>query len=573
MRKQLVSWFFFLFTIYVSGQNSDKPDFYPPLKLKPVVSGTFGEIRTNHFHSGLDLSTSGKTGYRVYSSGDGFVSRIKVSPVGYGKAIYIQHPDGYTTVYGHLLRFSHRIDSLVVQRQYEKHSYSVDLFFKKNEIPVKKGEVIAYSGNTGSSAGPHLHYEVRETATQKPLDPLLFRHDVPDDIRPRIQGLKVYPIDTNSRVEGKCRPKYLQTVYYDNLFHPKGQRIIKASGEVGLGIQVLDYFSGSWRKCGVRSVELYVDSQRVFEADYSTFSFAETRYVNSLMDYAEKKRSGKVIQKSFVDPNNRLSIYKDLKNKGIIDLKPGDKVNVRYVVKDAAGNESDLTFVLQGVSYPNEEPAADENDGTAKIAWDKPFEFSSNGVSVKFSSRSFYTDVPFYFGIENDSAGFLSPVYVIGDADIPVHKYFDLSIVIPDSLNVPEDKLVVAGVTLRGKPFYAGGKVKDGEITARVRDFGRYTLYYDTIAPVIRLYRAPSAYNYKGRKTISARITDNLSGIKSYNCYIDDKWVLFEYDAKSNKITGYKDHFPSYKSGKKELRIEVVDNCGNKSVKKYNITL
>jgi len=573
MRRCYYIWVLLLFTTYISGQES-KPDFYPPLKLKPVVSGSFGEIRSNHFHSGLDLTTNGKQGYRVYSSDEGFVSRIKVSPTGYGKALYIQHPDGYTTVYGHLQRFSKRIDSLVIKRQYENQSYGVNLFFKKNELPVKRGEVVAYSGNSGSSGGPHLHYEIRNTASQKPVDPLLFRSDVEDDVRPRIQGVKIYPVDSNSRIEGGHKSKYMQTVFYDKQYHPKGQKSVKVYGKIGLGLQVLDYLSDSWRKCGVRSVELFVDSQRIYMSDVSTFSFAETRYINSLVDYAEKKHTGKVIQKSFVEPNNRLSIYKGVKDKGVIDLKPGDKMEVKYVVKDASENVSVLSFNLIGVAYPNDNPAAGgDHDMMQKIAWDKPFEFKSDGVTVKFNSKTFYTNVPFYFEVDNDSNNFLSPVYVVGNDDIPVHKYFDLEIPIPDSINYPKDKLLIAGVTSRGKPYYLGGVAEENKLSVRVRGFGKFALYVDTVVPAVRLYRAPSGLNYKGRKTVDFKISDNLSGIKSYNCYIDGKWVLFEYDAKNSKLTGYKEHFPEVGSGKKELRIVVVDNRGNKKERKYNIQL
>ena len=565
----------FLVFLFVTVYSQDKrePEFLPPLKIKPVVSGSFGEVRPNHFHSGLDLATNGKTGYRVYSSADGFVARIKVSPTGYGKALYIQHPNGYTTVYGHLQRYSKRIDSLVRHRQYEKKSYSIELFFKKGEIPVKQGEVVAYSGNSGSSGGPHLHFEIRKTASQKPMDPLLFRDDVEDDVRPKIQGLKIYPLDTNSMIEGKHKPKYLSAVYYDKQYHPKGQKVIKVSGEIGLGIQVLDYYSGSWRKCGVRSVELLVDSEKVFKSDVSSFSFAETRYVNSLMDYAEKKHTGKVIQKSFVEPNNKLSIYRELKNKGVIRLQPGDKHDVKYIVKDATGNESVLTFTLKGVEYSSGQPASAEEAGMRMMSWDKPFQFEASGVEVKINSRSLYKDEPFYFEVDKAPAHFLSPVYVIGNDDIPVQKYFSVSITVPDTVTIPHDKLLIAGVTSKGKPYSIGGSFDDGKVTVKTRSFGKFTLYYDTIPPVVRLYKAPSALNYKARKTISVKIYDNMAGIKDYNCFIDGKWVLFEYDAKTYKLTGFKKYFPKFGPGKHELEIVVSDSKGNKTVKKYNIIL
>jgi hypothetical protein len=208
-----------------------------------------------------------------------------------------------------------------------------------------------------------------------------------------------------------------------------------------------------------------------------------------------------------------------------------------------------------------------------KIAWDRPFEFKSNGVTVKFNSRTFYTDVPFYFEVDSDANNFLSPIYVIGDDEIPVHKYFDIEIPVPDSIDYPKDKLLIAGVTSRGSPYYIGGSLSENRISGRVRGFGKYTLYADTVAPAIRLYKAPSGLNYKGRKTIDVKISDNLSGVKSYNCYIDGKWILFEYDSKNSKLTAYKEYFPKIGSGKKELKIVVIDNRGNKKERKYNIIL
>ncbi len=572
MRSCITLVLLFLF-VAVFGQDKKEKEFHPPLKIKPVVSGSFGEVRPNHFHSGLDLTTNGKTGYRVYSAADGFVARIKVSPSGYGKALYIQHPNGYTTVYGHLERYAPKIDSIARHRQYENRSYSIELFFKKGEIPVKKGEVVAFTGNSGSSGGPHLHFEIRKTASQKPMDPLLFRDDVADDVKPKIQGLKIYALDSNSFVEGKHHSKYLQAVFYDKQYHPKGKNVVRASGKIGLGIQVLDYFSDSWRKCGVRSIELQLDSTEIFKSDVSTFSFAETRYVNSLMDYAEKVHTGKVIQKSFVEPNNRLSIYKELKNKGVIDLKPGDEHQVRYIVSDASGNKSVMSFTLKGVEYPNGQPASGGEDDERKIAWDKPFSFESSGVEFKINLRSLYTDEPFYFEVDNDSSGFLSPVYVIGKRDIPVQKYFTVSITVPDTVTIPKDKLLIAGVTTKGKPYSIGGKYEDGKVIVKTRNFGKFTLYYDTVPPVAKLYRVPSGLNYKGRKSIYVKIYDNMSGIDDYNCYIDGKWVLFEYDAKNYRLTGFKDQFPKFKPGKHKLKIVVKDAKGNKTEKVYNILL
>jgi len=232
-----------------------------------------------------------------------------------------------------------------------------------------------------------------------------------------------------------------------------------------------------------------------------------------------------------------------------------------------------MTFLLKGVDYPNDQPAAEEEEDMKLISWEKPFKFESNGVSVSISSKSFYTDVPFYFEVDDDSSSFLTPVYVIGRDDVPVQKYFTVSITVPDTVFVPEDKLLIAGVTSKGNPYSLGGKYEDGKVSVRTRNFGKFTLYYDTVPPVVKLYKAPSGLNYRSRKTIGVKIYDKMAGVKDYDCYIDDKWVLFEYDAKTYKLTGYKDHFPKFSGGKHKLKIVVTDGRGNRTEKEYEIVL
>ncbi|WP_430809684.1 MULTISPECIES: M23 family metallopeptidase [unclassified Carboxylicivirga] len=566
------------FTIYIlvltiflprlAAQVPDSSRFVKPLKIKPFVSGSFGELRSNHFHSGLDLTTNRKTGYRVYASDNGYVARIKVSPYGYGKAIYINHADGYTTVYAHLENYAPRIDSLVQARQYAEESFALELFFKAGELPVKRGEVIAYSGNSGGSGGPHLHYEVREQATQKPINPLRFRNDIADNVRPQIQGIKFYCLDENASVSGRREDKYVPTVFYDKAFHPKGSKIFTAHGKIGLGVQVIDYFSGSWRKCGITSIDLWVNDTLVYNFNIDKFSFAETRYLNAHIDYAEKRRSGKVIQKSFVEANNRLSLY-NKKNSYTTILKPGDIKECSYKIIDYAGNVSRLNFTIKGEEAPN--PLQLAPSPLLKVNCKKSFQLDTLDMQLHIPANTFYTDIDLFIHKE-EKAGFVTPIYHIGDNHIPLHKAFTLRIPVPDSLLKHRDKLLMAGVTPQGKTFSAGGQCEGQELICSTRSFGRFTLAIDSVPPLIKLHKAPQNNNYAGRKTIQFTMRDSFSGIQHYECRIDGQWALFEYDAKNDRLIGHLKNIPFLTKGEHQLSVKVRDNKNNTSTKTYTFS-
>ncbi|MBK3519537.1 M23 family metallopeptidase [Carboxylicivirga marina] len=550
----------------IVAQKTDTERFVKPMKIKPSVSGSFGELRSNHFHSGLDLTTNRKTGYRIYASDKGYVSRIKVSPYGYGKAIYIDHDGGYTTVYAHLERYSERIDSLIRAKQYEQKSFAIELFFKSGEIDIERGEVIGYSGNSGSSGGPHLHYEVRDKASQKPMNPLFFRDDIMDDVRPQVQGMKLYCLSDDATIGGKRKDHYSSTVFYDRAFHPKGSTIFKAHGKIGVGVQVLDYLSDSWRKCGISTIDLYVNDSLVYAFKIDKFSFAETRYINSHIDYAEKVKSGKVIQKSFVDPNNRLSLYKT-KNAYCADIKPGDKKIFKYVIEDFSKNRSVLAFTINGEAPPTQAKAKDNS--LISVKYNETFAIDTLGLQLEISAKTFYTDINMLIHKE-EREGMIAPVYIIGDKHIPLHRSMTISLPIPDSLLKYDDKLLVAGISSNSKTYSVGGKLKDDRLSVSTRGFGRFTLAVDTIAPSIKLRKAPENNHYGGRQTIQLIINDTFSGIKSYECLIDDQWALFEYDAKNYRLTGTFKHMPFLSKGKHNLKVMVEDNAGNKSIKEFN---
>jgi len=570
MRRRL------LFTLLACGfswgiiaQNDSRPNYVLPLKIKPVVSGSFGELRSNHFHSGLDLTTNGKTGYRVYASDKGSVSRIKVSSGGYGKALYIDHPTGHTTVYAHMERYSDKIDSIVRARQYAEKSFAIELFFKPGELPVERGEVVGYSGNSGSSGGPHLHYEIRDKATQRPMDPMLFRNDIEDDVKPQIQGLKIYALSSESSIKGKADDYYSPTVHYEGKFHPKGWKQIKAYGKIGIGVQVIDYLSNSWRKCGVSSIELYANDTLIFHSLINQFSFAETRYLNAQIDYAEKISSGKRIQRSFVLPNNRISINKKA-NTYTIDARPGQTYNMKYVAKDVTGNTSELYFTILGVDPIQ---VADIENDMKVLKCNQSYSIDTLGMKIEIPKNALYENAELLIH-RNDTLidGLLSSVYTIGDPHIPVHKYMSMGIPVNDSIKHLKDKFCVAGVTATNKIYSRGGHYKDGYIQMSTRNFGRMALAVDTIPPRIRLRKAPASNNYSGRSSIEILISDNFSGIKDYECLIDGKWALFEYDAKNSRLTGFFKNIP-INSGKHELQVTVKDQKNNQSELKVSFTL
>ncbi|MFO8002034.1 MAG: M23 family metallopeptidase [Marinilabilia sp.] len=536
-----------------------------PLDIKPKVSGSFGEIRSNHFHSGLDLATNGKNGWPVFAADSGYVSRISVSPYGFGKALYIDHPAGITTVYAHLEKFSENIDSLVTARQYDNESFTLSATFEKREYPIKRGEIIGYSGNSGSSAGPHLHFEVRETRGQRPVDPLAFPNPVKDDVRPHIAGIKIYPLSEDAVINGKHEEQYFPAVFYNGAFHLKNNPHIKAGGTIGVGIEVLDYYTGSWRKCGVHSIDLQVNGKRHYNYTMNGFYFHETRYLNSHIDYSEKKKNHRTIQKSFVDPYNRIDLYKVDDKRGEIDLSAGTGYRLSYTVKDISGNTSELKFNVSGGdsrSIPAE--SKDFPDSRDHIDASRSYYYEEDKHSVSFPEESFYRDTPASFRVEDSDESLSGTVFSVLDETIPVHKWFDIKIPLPEETD--EEGLCGAKRSGNGESEYIGGELEGTYFVIKARSGGDYFLTRDTIPPEIRIKNKPVRMDYSQKKTLVAEVKDDFSGIEEYEATINGKWALFEYDAKNDRIICFLDKVPFLKRGEEHtLLIEATDKAGQNS--------
>lgn len=549
----------------LTAQNKPNYPVYPdPVKIPIYLSATFGELRNNAFHAGVDIKTNGEIGKKVYAVADGYVSRIGVSPYGYGNAVYITHNDGYTSVYAHLDRFNDKIGKYVKQKQLDSKSFAQSLYLKKDEIPVKVGELIGYSGDTGGSGGPHLHYELRD-ANQRPLNPYFFGFKVNDKIKPTINGIALYPKELSS-VNGSDSEAYFKLVNNNgNYTVEKGD--IEVNGTVFFGISAFDQADGSQNKNGVYSIELYADNRLIFSVLFDRYSYDETRYVNSLIDYKKFVHDKIRYVRTEIDEYNILDIY-DEKN-GSVTLKNGDKVAMKYIVKDYFGNTSTVKFNLIGVKPITE--YSDNQYGRAyyRVDGKSETEINLDGFTAKIPEKAFYKfeyvlarQIDTIKNIASDYA------YLIGSEDIPIQKNIEIKIR-PAEKYADSDKLYIVSVAKNGKFSAAGGKMVDGMMTANIRTFGTYALAEDNTAPSIKPENFKNNSKVINCKRLKIKIKDTESGIGLYNIYLNGKWVVGAYDAKNDLLFYDVDDF--LKIGNNKMEIVVTDAVGNETRKTYNI--
>lgn len=536
-----------------------KTDFRMPLDLSPSLSGSFGEIRPGHFHSGSDFRTNQREGYPVYAVSDGYVSRLRVQIGGFGNAVYISHPNGYTTVYAHLQRFNAQIERTLLAHQHRTKTYGVDIPMLPIEIPVKKGDIIAWSGNTGGSAGPHLHFEVRDSKTEETVNPELFGIHVPDNIRPTIAGLYMYRLNGKPFDENTVR-QYFALVKSGSRYTLNKMPVINFSGDVGFGINAYDV-QAAGNKNGVYSIELQMDGQTIYLSEMERFSFANSRAVNSHMDYPFRMNSGTVVTKSFVEPGNPLKIYKTLVNNGLINLTDDRIHDMKYIVKDVSGNTSTLDFRIQ--YNPKSVIKGNEPKAVQLLRYNQENTYSAPNMSIKIPKGVLYNDLNFRY-TEGNKSGY-SAVHRVHTPLIPLHSYYELSIRADSTMPAHLQKYAVI-VDSRG--VYQGGTYENGFVKANPRVFGNFRITVDTVAPVITSLNLKDGMSVAGLSKLSFKISDNLSGIRSFNATIDGQWVLMEYDPKRALTWHTLDK--ALPKGKHHFQYVVIDMKGNS--KTFNAT-
>ena len=548
---------FLLFHFLLFAQEDYPTNYFrSPLDIPLSVSGTFGELRSNHFHAGIDLKTNRRTGLPVYATAEGYVSRIKVSVWGYGKVIYIKHPNGYSTVYAHLSKFGKGIEDYVKRIQYSKKSYETgNIYPKEGEILVEKGQVIGYSGRTGGFVAPHLHYEIRDKQNKSIINPLLFGLKVKDSIAPTIKKLMAYPIGSNSRINRTNKNQILPLRKEANNEYITNR--ISAFGKISFGVNVFDRLGKELNKNGVYSIEMYVNGKRHYYHKLETFSFAESKYINLLIDYNHYAKHKSKIQKTFKEESNKLSIYKGLVDDGVIEIKEGMNYLVKVVIKDFKGNTSSIKIPIVGMkSNSIIQSQIDTTD--YKINKSQFHKFTQNGISIAFPKNTFYKDVYLDFTTNGTLANIHKPT-------LPLDKSF--TITFDSTLYSKSDvnHIYIANINNEKYPSYQKTRKKEDKIFTTTKTLGKYTLLIDNQLP--RIYSC----NFKNNDWISnyryltIKISDSQSGIKSYDGFIDDQWILMEYDVKLKKLT-YDFNDKKLVGSKHIFKLVVSDNVGNTNI-------
>ncbi len=559
-----------LFSLFLiqdaNPQDGFRKDYFrAPMDIEMYLSGNFGELRSNHFHSGIDIKTQGVSGHRVFAVADGYISRIKVEAAGYGNTLYVTHPGGYTSVYAHLNRFREDVAGYVRERQYQLQQHAVNIFPGKEEWPVKKGELLAFSGSSGYSFGPHLHFEIRDAANQEPMNVLRFGFDIEDLVAPKIFSLYLYPERGNGIANGLVDKTRLEVTGNGGSYRLNDGDTIEANGRVGFGIEAFDYLDGAHNRCGIYRIRMLVDGELRYDWKIDRFPFSQARYVNSYIDYEEKMRNDRLVQKLFVDPNNPLKLYAYVEDRGWIDFSQPGYYRVEFILDDVYENRSTLEICIRGNS-PREipQPETKPDPGyAASFSWSAPNEFRRDDIVLSIPERALYRDMDFHYSREPAGPGSCSPVHCMHDPSTPIHLPCEIRI---RPAGLPDELQAYAYIGLldeKGEISPAGGEWENGFVSTQIREFGKYMVLVDTLAPEMRSLDLDGSGGPINRRTLRFKVTDKGSGIKSYEGYIDNEWALFEYDMKNDLVFYRIDRERLVQGKNHELELYIIDNKEN----------
>ncbi len=552
----------FLYVSILFSQHKYSQDiFQPPMDLPIELSGSFSEIRTINFHSGIDIRVINRPHRRVYSIEGGYISRIKTEPSGYGKALYITHPQGYTSVYGHLDYFNEKTSELIKNIQYQRQEFSVDVYFPSDSLPVEKGEFIGIAGNTGSSFGAHLHFEIRDAETQEIIDPLLFGIKVLDTCHPLFHDVKIYP-HGNSYVNNKN----------DAFIYPVkaagGNRyVISATpvvtGAVSFGFNVSDRQNlTNPNRLGLKSMSVYIDDSLFVFIHFAKLSFNVLRHQLAYIDYPEREKSKKCFHRTWKKSGNKLPVYKFIRDDGIFYISENKLYTIRCLIKDIGGNTAELVFNLQGHKKEDLDLSLKCDSGSFLFRCDTINIWNGEYSSVIIDTNVLFSDYCFMFEEKQTSFSEYAPQFTVF-CDEAATGFYMLKI---KPYIMPEDirGLTIAQVGAKGKLRGVPTVFSDDRFEGVVRSFGTFVLVRDTIPPLIKSNRIPSSGDVSNLKKLSFIVTDDICGIDTYNAYIDENWILLEYDLKNDEMFYIiDDMFPKENA---ILKIIVTDKCGNEAV-------
>ena len=538
-------------TLFISNINfgiSQEIDFHTPIDAPFDLSGTFGEFRSR-FHTGIDFKSRGVQGQKIFSIEDGYVSRIEVNNYGYGKVIYIDHLNGFTSVYAHLKNFSPELDEYVKSELYKSKRNSIKKFPKKNQLRINKGEVIGYSGNTGRSFGPHLHFEIRDTKSQDAINPLMFNYSYKDDERPIIRGLYIInennSLVRNSPIRKKVKKINDSTYTVDDFEY---------NGKIGIGLDIYDIqYKNLYNQNGVYKVELFIDSTLKYSYKMDKIKFSENHYKKIMYDYLSLAQKNKKVLKIYTPRNSDLSFLKNNKFNGIINSDSIRNNSLLVRVSDWNGNSSSIKFNIKA----NDSISRRSSYNGIEILTNQNYTLNKNSSIIEIGKNTFYDDLLMNISYQSDTLN-------LGKEKDPFRSSITIKLPhkISDTLELRQS---FVGKIINRKISYISSKKNKSYIYASTSSLGEYIISKDTLKPDIKPINFTKKSNIKVKNTLKLRLKDDLSGIKNYSSYFNGNWALFEYEPKSNMIF----HNLSdgiIKDGENELIIKYEDGVGNKGV-------
>lgn len=550
--KFLVVIILFFETIYC--QNNYPQDYFRlPLDIDMSISGSFGELRSGHFHTGIDFRTQQREGLPVYATADGFISRIKISTSGYGKSIYIDHPNGFTTVYGHLQRAHDKIQDFIISEQYTQQKYEIENFPKPDVLMVKKGDIIAYSGNTGGSGGPHLHFEIRDTKTENVLNPLLFgfNNNLNDTVSPQIIGVLTYPVGEFSQVNGSEKPLYVPLSLQKDGTYLAGK--VLASGKIGFGINTYDTSNFNYGRNGLFKLDTFLNGMPYFSYQFDNFSFNDTKFINNFIDYPLYQTQRQRIQKLFVNSIYANNIIKTVKNNGLIEVSNNYTLNYKIVAEDFHQNKTVLNIPIE---YSNLPVSQKKEIKTTPYFLKSTNEhsYAKDSISVFIPENTFFEDFFINFDVKNNQL-------TLHEETVPVQNNYTISFDV-SKINQAEQEKMFIGNLDKGRLEYNNTLKKENTFTINTKKLGVFLLSKDSISPKIYKPNFKEGDNMDKVNDLKIYVSDNLSGVKEINAYLNGKWILMEYESKLNRLThSFNDKI--YQLGKNDFKIIVSDNLGN----------
>ena len=553
MRFFLRILFIILFISNINFLNSQEIDFHSPIDAPFDLSGTFGEFRSR-FHTGIDFKSRGVQGQKIFSIEDGYVSRIEVNNYGYGKVLYIDHPNGYTSVYAHLRNFSPELNEYIKSELYKSQTNSIKKFPKKNEFIISKGSVIGYSGNTGRSFGPHLHFEIRETKNQNALNPLMFNYKYIDKQRPVVRGL--YLISENKSLVRKLPIRKKISKLNDSTYISD---IVEYNGKIGVGLDIYDIqYKNLYNQNGIYKIELFIDSILSYSYKMDKIKFSENHYKKIMYDYLSLVERNKKVIKIYTPPNSNLSFLKNNSFNGIINSDTYKDNSVTIKISDWNNNSSYIKFRLKSVTTKPEELSYKG----IEVLRNQDYTLNKNSSIIEIDKNTFYDDLLLNISYNSDTLD-------LGKEKNPFRS--SLRVKLPHKIiDTMELRQSFVGKIINDRVSYLSSKKNNSYIYTNTSSLGRYIISRDSLEPEIKPINFKNNSNIKGKRSLKLRLKDEHSGVKKYSSYINGNWALFEYEPKSNLIF----HNLSdgiINNGKNELIIRYEDGVGNKGVFKTSV--